>query len=144
MACPELDTGNAQGWLQSPRVGPCRKHGRPQLPPACVSGPCLSLCLPSLTLRMLFRLLGSLRPFLHNSISVYSCFSFKLFVLKRKKRKEKRKRKEKQTWPHPSLPFLWRGSKAATFPLPRPRDCHGLPTATQCHLACGRELGFYE
>lgn len=63
MVCPELDTRNAWGWLQLPRLGPCRKHGRPQLLLVCASGQYLSLCLPSLTPRMLFCLLGSPRPF---------------------------------------------------------------------------------
>lgn len=130
MACPELDTGNAQGWLQSPRVGPCRKHGRPQLPPACVSGPCLSLCLPSLTLRMLFRLLGSLRPFLHNSISVYSCFSFKLFVLKRKKKKGKKKKKRKGNMAAPLSSLPLEGEQSCHLPF---AEAQGLPRPAHCH-----------
>lgn len=134
MACSELDTGSAQGWLQLPRLGLCRKHGRPPAASGRASGPCLSLSLPSLTPRMLFCLLGSLGPFTLVSL-VYSWFSFKPFVLKRKKKKRKL---------GPTPPFPRRGSKSSTFPLPRPRDSHGLPTVTQRHLARGREtcLGF--
>lgn len=119
MACSELDTGSTQGWLQLPRLGLCRKHGRPPAASGCASGPCFSLSFPSLTPRVLFCLLGSLRPFILVSL-VYSWFSLKPFVLKRKKRKGNLA---------PPLPSLGGGAN-----LP-PSLCQGPETPTACPLS---------
>lgn len=64
---------------------------------------------------------------LHNSMSVYSWFSFKPFVLKRKKRKIEKERKGNLA-PPPPFPSLRGGAKLPPSSA-RPRDPRGLPAA---------------